>query len=295
MLLLCGCASKPIAMSDGGAGGGDGGGGGANLTPFANPTRVTINGWTDTAMEPFLSRDGRFLFFNSSNDPGVDTNLHYAERVDDLTFDYRGPIDAANSNALDAVASEDNAGNFYFISTRAYAATRVTLYRGAWSGDSGTLGGVLPVAGLPSSAAGHVIFDDAVSADGATLAFAEGDYSTGMLTSATLGLAARDASGDFARVPTSDVTLAALNHDATVQYAPVFSASLLELYYTRLDGGVPAIYVATRDRVDAPFSAPRKLDAITAFAEAPTLTIDEHGLYYHQLDGTRFAIYRLSR
>jgi len=43
-------------------------------------------------MEPFITRDGRYLLFNNSNDPLVDTNLHYAERIDDLTFAYRGEI-----------------------------------------------------------------------------------------------------------------------------------------------------------------------------------------------------------
>lgn len=290
LLAGAGCASSPAASLDGGAGSD---GGAPNLTPFTNPTRVTINGWTDTAMEPFLSRDGGYLFFNNSNAPNVDTNLQVAARVDNLTFDYVGPLDAANSTMLDAVASEDDSGEFYFITLRSYAADLTTLYRGLFAG--GVVSGVAEVSGLPASAPGHIIFDAAVSPDGATLVFAEGDYSTGKLTSAALGLAARGSDGDFARLATSDGTLAAINAAATTQYAPVFSASLLELYYTRIDGGIPAIYVATRPDTTAPFSAPRKLDAITTFAEAPTLSLDEHALYYHQREGTLFAIYRLTR
>jgi len=298
--VLVGCASAPATTLDGGDGGGGDGGGsdggvGPNLTPFADPMRVTINGWSDTAMEPFLSRDGRFLFFNDSNAPGADTNLHVAERRDDLTFDYRGTLDGANSTSLDAVASEADDGSFYFISLRSYASTLVTLYRGAWDTTGGVVTGTGPVTGLPASSMGHVIFDAAVSPDGATLAFAEGDYSTGNLTTAALGLAARDGAGDFHRIATSDATLAAVNGAAVTQYAPVFSASLLELYYTRLDGGVPAIYVSTRDTTDAPFGAPRKLDAVTGFSEAPTLSPDEHALYYHHMDGALFAIYRVTR
>ena len=37
-------------------------------------------------MEQFVSRDGRYLVFNDRNDPGLNTELHYAERIDDLTF-----------------------------------------------------------------------------------------------------------------------------------------------------------------------------------------------------------------
>lgn len=36
---------------------------------FADPERVTIQGYDGDAMEPFLSRDGRFLLFNNRNDP----------------------------------------------------------------------------------------------------------------------------------------------------------------------------------------------------------------------------------
>jgi hypothetical protein len=286
-LALVGCSSTPAANPDGG---------GVAPAAFANPTRVTINGWSETAMEPFLSRDGQFLFFNNSNDPSVDTDLHYATRVDDLTFAYGAPIGGANSTGtLDGVASEDDAGTFYFITTRSYASNLVTLYRGAWDPLNGVVVGLQPVTGLPASAAGHVIFDAGVSPDGTTMAFAEGDYSTGSLTSAVLGLATRDSAGNFHRSATSDATLAAVNGAATTQYAPCLSKSLLELYYTRIDGSVPAIYVATRDSTDAPFGVPRKLDAIVGFAEAPTLSVDEKALYYHHLDGTTFVIYRVTR
>lgn len=48
---------------------------------FANPQPVALLGYDGDAMEPFLSRDGRYLLFNNRNDPSVNTNLHFAERV----------------------------------------------------------------------------------------------------------------------------------------------------------------------------------------------------------------------
>lgn len=96
---------------------------------FSNPESVAIRGYSDDAMEPFLTRDGSYLLFNNSNDPAADTNLHYAERVDDLTFDYRGEISGANTTALDAVPTADAMGNIYFISTRSYSQTLSTIYR----------------------------------------------------------------------------------------------------------------------------------------------------------------------
>ncbi len=284
LLCLAGCPHRGIVTTPDAALPGD----------FANPTRVTIVGWSDDAMEPFISRDGHYLFFNNSNDPSVNTDLHYAERIDDLTFQYRAPLGGGvNTTALEGVASDDDDGMFYFISDRSYATTQSTIYRGLFAG--GALSGVELVPGLPASGPGRVIFDVVVSADGATLAFAEGLFTAaGGPQSADLILADRAGSG-FARSPTSAATMQAVNLAGGVQYAPVLSASKLELYFTRIDGSQPAIYGATRASTDAPFSTPRPLAAITGFAEAPTLSLDEKSLYYHLRDGAHFAIYRVTR
>ena len=87
-----------------------------------NAVPVTIRGYHGDAMEPFLSADGKYLFFNNRNDPGTDTNLYFAAPRRRTTFSYGGAIAGANSPALDAVASMDAADHFYFVSTRSYAA-----------------------------------------------------------------------------------------------------------------------------------------------------------------------------
>jgi len=56
-------------------------------------------------MEPFLARDGKYLFFNNLNEPSVNTNLYWAEPVDDLTFQLKGEIGGVNTPALEGVAS----------------------------------------------------------------------------------------------------------------------------------------------------------------------------------------------
>lgn len=56
---------------------------------FSNPERITIRGYSGFAMEPFITHDGRYLFFNNANDPAVDTNLHYAEKLNGVTFAYK--------------------------------------------------------------------------------------------------------------------------------------------------------------------------------------------------------------
>src|SRR5436853_7084844 len=134
---------------------------------FGAPQRVVIRGYAGDAMEPFITRDGRYLLFNNRNDPRVNTDLHYAARVDDLTFDYRGELQGANSPALDGVASMDRDGNFFFISTRSYAQTQATLYRGRFR--AGAVSGVELVPGVSLGRPGMVIFDAEISPGGEVL------------------------------------------------------------------------------------------------------------------------------
>jgi hypothetical protein len=105
----------------------------AKAASFTNLQAVTINGNRQDAMEPFLTRDGKVLFFNNSNAPTVDTNLFWATKVDDLTFQLEGEIGGVNGSALDAVASMDLSNNFYFVSTRSYDTTLSTIYSGNYS------------------------------------------------------------------------------------------------------------------------------------------------------------------
>jgi Tol biopolymer transport system component len=262
---------------------------------FSQPQRVTIPGYTGDAMEPFISLDGTTLFFNNNN-AAADTNLYYAQRVDAVTFQYQGPVTAANSTALDAVASMDQSGKFYFISTRSYSTDLSTVYRGDWS--AGTLANVAEVTGIPASAPGLVIFDAGISADGTTLCFAEGDYHSGTLTTSNLVLADRTATG-FTRSAQSATILQQVNLAGGTQYAPAFSADGLELYFTRLVGGLqsgtPAIYVASRTSTASAFGAPHVIPALTGVVEAPSLSADGKSLYYHALVNGQFQIYRATR
>ena len=85
-----------------------------------------------------------------------------------------------------------------------------------------------------------------------------------------------------------------------LNYAPDVSKSGLEFFFTRIPIGFkpkppPVIYTATRSKVTKPFGKPRKIEAITGFAEAPALSPDEKSLYYHlNVNGT-FVIYRVTR
>ena len=49
-----------------------------DYTGFGPARVVTIQGYSGDAMEPFITRDGRFLIFNIRNDPPERTDLFYA-------------------------------------------------------------------------------------------------------------------------------------------------------------------------------------------------------------------------
>ena len=78
-----------------------------HLPRRGKPVPVTIQGYHGDAMEPFVSPDGKYLFFNNRNDAGTDTNLYFARRVNDTTFSYGGADRRRQQSALDAVASID--------------------------------------------------------------------------------------------------------------------------------------------------------------------------------------------
>lgn len=268
----------------------------APYTAFADPMPVTIAGYGGDAMEPFISKDGQVLFFNSRNDPSVDTDLYWAARVDDQSFGFRGAVAGANGAALDAVASLDQLGNFYFVSTRSYTATLSTIYRGSWS--AGGLTNVAIVPGVSLQQAGSVNFDAEISADGQTLWFADGRYSpTGVLQSASIAVATRQGAS-FVR-PANGATLLASVNSGGLDYAPSVSVDGLELFFTRVDsvtsGASPAIYRALRADTGSVFGPAARVAGASGFVEAPSLSADGHLLYFHKLVNGSFVIQLMRR
>ena len=278
-----------------GCGGGDSGGNQPQPQPreFTTPQRVSILGYSDHAMEPFLTRDGRYLFFNNLNDPAVNTNLHWAERIDDLTFQYKGEIAGVGTSALEGVASMDRNNTFYFVSTRSYNQTLSTIYRGTFA--NGAVSGVELVPGISALTPGMVNFDAEISPDGNTLYFVDSQFSAaGIPLTADIVIAERSGTG-FSRATNSANIMQQINTSSVLEYAPAISASGLELFFTRLEGNNAIIYSSTRSDVSSPFGAPKQIQAITGFVEGPTLSPDEKSLYYHKRENSLYVIYRVTR
>ena len=262
----------------------------AHAQAFANPQRVTIVGYAGDTMEPFLSRDGRFLFFNNLNEPQVNTNLFYAERIDDLHFQFRGELRGINTPALEGVASMDSAGKFYFVSNRSYDTTASTLYRGVFS--AGSVSQIELVPGVSLHKPGIVNFDAEISADGNTLYFVESEFSHGGPRTARI-LVAHRSGNTFVRDPAGSALLQTVNSSG-LNYAPALTADELEIFFTRVSSG-PGIYQASRMRVTDAFGPAARIAAIEGFVEAPTLSPDGKALYFHKKEDGHLVLYRVTR
>jgi Tol biopolymer transport system component len=261
----------------------------ATYDAFANPTSVAITGYSGDAMEPFISKDGQYLFFNNRNDPSVNTDLFFATRVDDATFTFLGPVPGAIGPTLDAVASLDTFGNLYFVSTRSYSTSLSTVYSGAFTAAG--VGAVSVVPGVSQQKSGIVNFDAEISGDGQTLWFDDGDYSTGSLTAASIVIAQKSGAS-FVRLANSAALLATMNN-GDLNYAPSISVDGLELFFTRVSavaGATPGIYRATRADASSAFGAPELVTGAIGFVEAPSLSADGRLLYFHKLVNGTFVI-----
>jgi hypothetical protein len=282
MLSACGSSSSPQQVS--------------NYTAFGNPELVTVTGYSGDIMEPFISRDGAYLFFN---DNGANKDIYYATYVNDTTFQYVGPIGAINTSAVDGTPTMDKNKKFYYISTANYnpPTTYDTLYSGTWNGS--TVTGSAALTGLAITTPGFVNFDIEVSSDGSTIYFDDGYFSGGKSfpDSANIAIAVDSGSG-FARIPNSSTIMANVN-TANLEYAPAISADGLELFFTRLalDTMGTGIYRAARASSGDPFGKPQLVSAITGFVEGPALSPDEKSLYYHKQNTatSKFELYRVTR
>ncbi|MFT4779466.1 MAG: hypothetical protein ACI923_002007 [Flavobacteriales bacterium] len=263
---------------------------------FGPEIDVTIIGFEAfDAMEPFISADGNYLFFNNLND-GVNTKLYYASKVNDSTFNYIDELNGPNqleAPQLDAVADMDSINNFYWTSTRDYPAELNNLFHGTLDeGDVTDIGRVYGDfnMGIP----GWLVMDHGISWDGALLYFNNARFDSDNCLGpceTNMGIAQKVNDSTFNVIPDSDLILETITDNDYNYYAPCISIDNLELYYTRYlndtitSGTLFEICVAVRDTPTAAFSEPLVLfsELISDLIEAPTLTADKQVIYYHRM------------
>jgi hypothetical protein len=263
--------------------------------PMFGPEKVVaINGLIFDAMEPFISPNGKYLFFNNLND-GVNTKLYYASKVNDSTFTYIGELLGANQVTpphLDAVADLDSLANFYWTSTRDYPVELNNLFHGTFS--NGSISNIGRVKGdFNMNTPGWLVMDHDISLDGQFLYFNNtrfDDPSCQGPCETIIGIAQKVNDSTFNTLPNSSAILQTINDVNYKFYAPCISSDNLEIYYTRFPSGTITsttqfeICVAVRSSPIDNFSAPIVLfaESIGELIEAPTLTVDKQIMYYHK-------------
>jgi hypothetical protein len=264
---------------------------------FGSPTPVKVAGYSGHIMEPFISRDGRLLFFNNLNAAPENTNLHWATKTNDSVFQYQGEIFGVNTPELEGVPTMDTMGNFYFVSTRNYTSTLSTIYQGRF--NNGTVTDVQIADGLSLLQLGQLNFDVEISADGQTVYFVDGFFNGGTVPIKADLVMARKTNTGFERLPNSAALMQNVNTDA-LEYAACISADQLELYFTRLSLPVtassePIILRSSRANVNEAFGPPERIATITGFVEATTIAPDQRSLYYHKKENGLHVLYMVSK
>lgn len=268
-----------------------------SIVTFTEPVPVEITGYTGNIMEPFLSRDGSVLLFNNLNSAPENTNIHWATKVDDTHFQYQGEVSGINTESLEGVPSMDENNNLYFVSLISYDVTLSSLYYATFDNGAGSTPVLVP--GVSKNSAGWVNFDVEVDPTGEYLYFADGLYNAnGGPYEADLVIAKKN--GDsFERLPNSAQLLENINTN-DLEYAACISADGLELYFTRIELPVTAstearIYLSSRQYTSDRFGKPQRIQTITGFSEAATITHDGQALYFHHREGDKFSLYRVEK
>tara|TARA_R110001592_G_scaffold16881_14_gene71729 strand:- start:18771 stop:19949 length:1179 start_codon:yes stop_codon:yes gene_type:complete len=265
---------------------------------FINDKVVNIKGYDDDAMEAFISRDGRYLFFNSLKTKNRSKDIFYAERIDDYNFRFKGQVKPINTAAVEGVPTMDENGNFFYVSTHAYKPKHlVTMFKGTF--NDGMVTNITPLRAISLNKGGWLNMDSEISADGNTLYSTQSFFSRGAdAPSVSYFFYAKKKGDIFEPQADSAEIFKNINQDKIV-YGTSISKDELELLYTRLliDEKRIESMRATRTNKNAPFEKPEHIKAITGFSEAPAFGHNEDLIYYHKQstsDG-KFRIHALHR
>ena len=273
-----------------------------SVSEFVNERIVVITGYSSDAMEPFISKDGNYLFFN--NLKGVNgKDLYYAERVDDTTFEFKGEIEGVNTIAVDGNPTMDAQNNFYFISTRDLATGIKTIYGGIF--NNGTVSNLHVINGTINIPTPYWINMGAeISKNGNTLFTSNAKFNIGdnFPNEGNIRFAIKD--GNEFNIPNNETEiLVNINTDDAIEYAGELSSDELEIFYSQVTLSNPPLFkmfYAKREGINGAFGNPISIAEPfegnpNAFVEAPTLSDDGKRLYYHKLNNGVFSIFMLSR
>ena len=272
------------------------------VSEFSNEQKVIITGYTSDVMEPFISKNGKYLFFN--NLKGVNCKeLYYAERVDDITFEFKGEIQGVNSTDVDGNPTMDEQNNFYFISTRNLNAGIKTIYSGVF--NNGIVTDLHQINGTINIPTPYWInMGVEISKNGNTLFASNAKFNIGENFPYEGNIRFAIKSGNEFNIPSNENDiLLNINTDGAIEYAGELSADELELFYSQVTLSNPPVFklfYSKREQTNGIFENPTSITEpfvgnLNAFVEGPTLSNDGKRLYYHKLENNIFSIFMLSR
>lgn len=268
---------------------------------------MTIQGYSGSAEEPFITPDGQYLLFDNRTDPlkTPQVKIFYAKKVDALTFTFVGEVKGVDTGNIQIEPRMDDNGTFYFTSPRELTAPDYSgAYRGVW--HDGTVTNIEKLPSLGSRQKGVFTELNNVSYDGATaylqtLILSDSPHSI-------IQIAVKNPDGSFTQpLPASDPRAAAFTQAFASFYnglpskviagPPTLSRDGLEAFYGRdnFNDRSGHLYVAQRASTSDAFGTPEIVSAAEGFVERPFISPDGTRLYYHKAlgDGT-FGIYTLT-
>lgn len=288
----------------------------AGSAPFTNPQPVPIynlpaghDGTPISTEEPFVSRDGRFLFFNTGKEEN-NKDLHYAAWQDGRWI-YRGELGPKinTGREVEGNPTMDAFNNFYYIDSK----TRTMVRRSRFDPATGTLRSVQDEWGVPER---EIVFLNRfhgnmgveVSAAGDCLYFSRATwrmigFKLGPFEDSDILFSHRQGNGFVYDQRKAERVMQHIN-TPDMEYAASISADGLELFFTRLPiddlrrGKVHSqIMRAIRTSLKEPFSKPLPIAAIgnSDFVEGPSIGPNGRELYYHRREGGKFRLYKVTR
>lgn len=270
---------------------------------FLNEQEVNVIWYTWDVMEPFISRDEEYLFFND-NGWENDKDLFYAEKIDNLNFKYIWGLKWANTKSVDGNPSMDSDNNFYFISTRDLASWDLsTIYKGIFK--DWELKDIERIkSNINTWKPFWVNMWVEISADWEYMYSSNAKFFLGATIPSKWNLKyAVNNWGRFVVAKDEKEIFKNLNNDHSIQYAGETSEDQLEIFYSQVTlwkKPIFKLYYSKRESVSEAFWKPKLIKEAFwwdeyAFVEAPCLSSDKERLYYHKLKDWRFRLFLLTR
>ena len=271
-------------------------------TKFSDEKKVIITGYKSDAMEPFISKDEKYLFFN--NETGDSSkNIYYAEKINDTLFDFKGEVKGVNTVSVDGNPTMDASYNFYFISTRNLDIENKTLFGGKF--ENGTVTNLKVIEGTVNIRDLYRInMGTEISENGNLMYVSSAKFNVeeDFPNEGDIRFAVKE--NNVFNIPDNEsYILQNINTDTSIEYAGELSANELELFFSQVTLSDPPVFkllYAKRDNINKAFGIPISINEpfknnVNAFVEAPSLSKDGKRLYYHKLENDTFCIFMITR